>query len=248
MDPDAREATVVFSKDWLAVEAIYGGHVVSRLIAALDDLPGYEVRAVTVHFFGSVRAGEATVSTEVEHRGSTTATVSARLRQGHQRALAVAKLATGGDEGMAESIDLDGLRGPDEVEIAAASYGRLPYEEFIESRALPGGSEEGPMPGASRAWVRLRQGGDLSVPVAAPLLLDALVPGAYSIPPVPSNVPTVEFSVHVTPGEVRATSWHLATQSLIWASADLCVEESALYDAAGTVVAKARQTRRVLHS
>ncbi len=250
-EQDAGTATDIdVPEGWLAIDAAYGGYVVTLAAhAAAATAPAHTAWAIDVQFTGVIRPGPARVLTRTLHAGRATSTIQVRIEQdGGQRVIAVAKLAAGASPPLwRQRFDPSELPPPEASGWRPTPYGRLAWEDRVEVRRIDARLH----PDApTRAWVRLVAGtGASALPAfeAAPLLLDPLPSGLFGLPTPPVNVPTIEFALHVLPVEVETGAWHLVSQRLIGGTADTLIEESALWDRSGEMVAVARQVRRVMH-
>jgi len=246
--------SVDVSPSWLAIEAAFGGYVLSIAAGAVERLaPDLTPLSITAEFLGSVRPGPLETVTEYIHAGRQSATARVSLEQGHPKAVALAKLLRLTPDspdalGVGTRIDTAALPDPETLGRREMSYGRLPWEDQVELRLF---DEPLDPTRAVRGWVRLtgdEPSDSTSAFSRAPLLLDPLPSGLYGRQPYPANVPTVEITMHAAPVHIHTGEWHFVTQQTRWASADAAIEDSTLHDRAGAFVAVVRQTRRIVRS
>lgn len=94
------------------------------------------------------------------------------------------------------------------------------------------------------AWVRLVD--DVPLDHAAlVVLVDAMPPAVYAVAATPVAVPTVDLTVSFTDAP-PATGWVLLRITTRSAAGGWCLDDSEVWDADGRLLARGRQTRRVL--
>lgn len=252
LDEDHR-GDVAVDGCWLAIDATYGGFVVSLTAEAVTRFrPDLVPLSMTVEFLGSLRPGSATVDAFLLHSGRHSATASVTLSQGHAKAVAHAKMLDPGDGGaqLLTIADLSDVAPPESLLHLPTVYGRLPWEDQVELRRL-----EEPLSPLTpvRGWARIVPGAvgrreQLSAIVGAPLLLDVMPSGLYGEEPLPMNVPTVEFTIHASTKPVEVGEWYFVSQQLSAAGTTFSIEDATLHDRNGSFVAASRQTRRVVRA
>jgi acyl-CoA thioesterase len=235
-------------RSWIGM---HGGLVVATLTEAAAQATGRVPVAVTAHLHRAVEPGQAAVTVTSASAGRTVTSATAMLDQGRRRATASVVLvadAEAGDEVThwpAGRRDLSGLPSPDAVERLAGFEDAVPFAGSVDIRPV---ADSRPFGGGDRpvltAWVRL-----LSAPADRPavplVLLDALAPSLYAVRTTPVPIPTVEYTVHLTP--VRPTDeWFLIEQRTTWSTDSFCIDEADLLTPDGRLVASSRQLRRIL--
>ncbi|MEV0718843.1 thioesterase family protein [Asanoa sp. NPDC050611] len=235
--------TSLFDPAWVGVEGVFGGFVLGRIVDAADADDGFAPQAVTVHFVSLVRAGEADLRVETLHRGRATASRRIELRQdGRLRAHAVVSLVPTVQEPLWEPSADPTPWGDPESCPPAPWHGGLPFSALFEVRALGDRTRDGGL----AAWVRMRAGMSLGPHAAASVFLDLLPPAPLAMDPPAFFVPTTDFTVHFAPSyENVRTGWHVVTHRTVWASREACVDESAVYDRGGRLLAQLRQGRAI---
>ncbi|MFE3293152.1 acyl-CoA thioesterase [Rhodococcus sp. NPDC059234] len=232
-----------FDASWRGFGGIHGGLVVAALADAaaveLDATP----TAVSAHLYAPVPPGEFRVDVAVEHGGRS---ASARC--------SIAGCATA-------LVRLD--RSPETTtvwpgrpalpDIAPESLPPLeipvdfvPFSQYLDIRPV---NSARPFAGGDvpefDVWIRLTADLAFAPHETAAVLLDALPPALYATRTTPDPIPTIEFSAHFPPG-APASAWYRLRQRTVWATSDLCVDESELHTATGELAGQARQLRRIL--
>jgi acyl-CoA thioesterase len=205
---------------------------------------------VTAHLHSAVQPGSGTVAVSIPAAGRTVTSATAVLEQGARRAATAAVVLAGPGDSAPTAWpggrrDMSGLPAPDELERLSAFDDGMPFARHVDIRPVgdsrPFGSGEDPV---LTAWIRLGSSTPYG-PAVACILLDALAPSLYAVLTDPVAIPTVEFTVHLSP--VRpAGEWFLVEQRTTWSTASFCVDDAGLYAPDGTAVAQSRQLRRVL--
>lgn len=237
---------LTFPADWRTVDGVFGGYVVARLLAAGSRVEGFEPLSVSVQFQGGVRPGACDLPVVVVHRGALTAVVEVQLVQEHRRATAVLKLGRGSSERIIHrDAPMLGVPAPETLPACPLPHGRFPYDDHLDIRLLA--DSDPPRSQRLRSWVRLdKTSMHLPLAAAACLLLDTAPPGPFFTDPVPLFVPTVDFTAHFAPAVPwDAAQWAFLVRETSWATRDFCVEEASLFTRGGSLIAQARQARRV---
>lgn len=236
--------TVRRDPSWRSFSGLQGGVVVGQLLAAAA-ITGRAPRAVTAHLLRAVVPDVDAVATATADRTGTTGSVRVELRQ-EDALCAVAQVLT-----------LDRLPSP----VVEAPPGELPRVEdgvpfelprdlvpiadHTEIRALgpsrPLGG--GPEP-RLHAWVRIHGEPDPLIRLGA--LFDALPPSLFAVWRAPVPVPTVELTAHLAAAPPPADAWVRIDQRTTWHDADVAVDDAELRTVEGRLVARVRQTRRLI--
>ncbi|KOX09977.1 acyl-CoA thioesterase II [Nocardiopsis sp. NRRL B-16309] len=247
-----REGTwpTAFAEGWAGFGGTHGGLVAAGLQQAVTDLLGGTPGSLSAHFLEAVPPGPAGISVR-ELRAGRSASALAAIEG---RATALARYSRGpgspstvrsGDgatpEAHPDPASLDRFMLPGEL---------VPFGDHVDirplgpSRPLAAGTDP-----AYEAWIRLAPqapGIDhLDTPARRLVLIDAMPPGLFAIWNRPVPVPTLELTVHFAPCR-DDSPWHLVRHRTVWASADLCVDETTLHTRRGELAAQGRQLRRVL--
>lgn len=240
----------MFPAIWRGLDGIYGGYVLARVVESVQVVGGFEPMSVSIQFTGAVRDVESDWKVSVMHHGGTTAAVAVELVQGHPRLTAFGKLGASQTERILDfPIDVSALPDPDSLERYEFATGAMPYETFLDHRLIDDTDEARTR--RTHAWIRFdesnHQAPELGRYGLAAIFLDAQPPGLFYSATPPVYVPTVDFTIHFAPGVAfDRDAWHYVTQTTMWATREFCVEESKLYNEAGTFLAQVRQTRRIV--
>ena len=237
---------LVVDPSWRSFTHVQGGLVVGHLLAAAADLAGATPRVVTAHLLAGVEpSAEATVAATADRAG-TTGSIRATLSQ-HGRLAAVAQVLTLARPAspVAETAPVAVPPVSDGVPFAlprdlVAIADHTSIRALGSSRPLGGGAEP-----RLTAWVRID--GDLEPLVQLGVLLDALPPSLFAVRTTPAVLPTVELTAHLAGPPPAGGAWVLVDQVTTWADDDLAVDDAELRTEDGSLVARARQTRRLLH-
>ncbi|MDT0274291.1 thioesterase family protein [Blastococcus goldschmidtiae] len=245
--PVAEPRRLVFDPTWRTFTGTQGGLLVGHLLSAAAELTGTAPRAVTAHLLGGVAPEVDAVVTAAADRAGRTGSVRGELRQGGVlRAVAQVLTSAGSAAPVAEQYPRAGGPGLEDGEPFELPRDYVPIAEHLEIRAL-GASR--PMGGGDEprlhAWVRVR-GGELSPLVQLGVLLDALPPSLFAVRTVPAPMPTVELTAHLAGPPPPTGAWVRVDQRTVWADADIAVDDVELRGLDGSLVARGRQTRRLL--
>ncbi|SNS75596.1 Acyl-CoA thioesterase [Geodermatophilus saharensis] len=236
----ARVLTV--DPSWRSFTHVQGGLVVGHLLAAAADRAGAAPRAVGAHLLAGVEPStEVRVETAADRTG-TTGSVRATLAQGGRVAAVAQVLTLGRPVRPAPPAPVPPVG--DGVPFALPRD-LVPFAEHLSVRALGatrplGGGDEPRL----TAWVRVD--GDLEPLVRLGVLLDALPPSLFAVRTTPLAVPTVELTAHLAGPPPAAGAWVLVDQVTTWVDDDVAVDDAELRAEDGSLVARARQTRRLL--
>lgn len=238
---------LIFDPTWRSFTSTQGGLVVGHLLEAAAGLTGASPRAVTAHLLGGVAPDVEAVVDAVADRTGRTGSVRSELRQdGVLRAVAQVLTSTVPAAPVTEPYPV--ATGPrlEDGEPFELPRDYVPVGEHTEIRALGvsrpmGGGDEPRL----HAWVRIR-GGELASLVQLGVLLDALPPSLFAVRTVPAAMPTVELTAHLAGPPPETGAWVRVDQRTVWADAEVAVDDVELRALDGSLVARGRQTRRLL--
>jgi acyl-CoA thioesterase len=239
---------VTFPESGRSWVGMHGGLVVGALADAAAQATGRVPVAVTAHLHGAVEPGSATIRVDTSAVGRMVTSASVVLDQERRPATASVLLAP--PEGQATywpsgRRDLSALPSPYDVERLQGMEDVVPFARHLDIRpvgeARPFGGGDSPV---LTAWIRLLTAtpDHPSTPI---VLLDALAPSLYAVLTRPVAIPTVEYTVHLSPGRPRS-EWLLVEQRTTWSTDSFCIDEADLYTPDGRLVAQSRQLRRIL--
>lgn len=249
--------TAVIDASWRGWSGPHGGVVAALLVevavrAAAEPLP---VRALDLRFLGRPGTGVLEFAAAVTEVGRNTAVVDVRAEQGGV-AVAAAAVTLGrtvpSEVPAYAGAPAPAVPGPEECAEFRLPTEIVPAGAHFEIRPA---TEVLPLTGAAErelcAWVGLRLGtpapGD-GTPIdaaALALLADALPPAVFATLRAPVAAPTVAFSLYLhtdtaAPQPVLVRTVNAST------GAGWSVDDTELRGRDGTLLATARQTRRVL--
>jgi hypothetical protein len=238
---------LTFDPTWRSFTSTQGGLVIGSLLDAAAGLTAATPRVVTAHLLGGVVPDVETVVTAAADRTGRTGSVRSELRQdGVLRAVAQVLTAAGPAAPVTETDPAPAAPGLEDGESFELPRDYVPIAEHTEIRAL-GASR--PMGGGNEprlhAWVRIR-GAELAPLVQLGVLLDALPPSLFAVRTVPAAMPTVELTAHLAGPPPPTGAWVRVDQRTVWADGGLAVDDVELRALDGSLVARGRQTRRLL--
>ncbi|WP_157970812.1 thioesterase family protein [Nakamurella deserti] len=249
-----------FDPTWRSFSAVQGGVIVGSLLraarGAVMDRSGRPavVRTATAHFLEAVLPDEPVVPSVRLNRLGSTSSVHAEAWQGDAlRALAQVLVTTARDQDDPTPVVADadlptGFRTPDDAEPLAVPPDFVPFTRHLDVRAVGAGRPlaGGPEPRLT-AWIRPRDRAALAGPlVQLGVVADALPPSLYATRTTPIVLPTVELTLHLVRAVPPVGAWLRVDQWTSWQDAHVCIDDALLHDAQGRLVARTRQTRRVL--
>jgi acyl-CoA thioesterase len=229
---------------WRSFSGIQGGVVVGQLLAAAATT-GRAPRAVTAHLLRSVAPDTDVVLAVLPDRAGTTGSVRVELRQGDALAAVGQVLTLDRPPSPVVEAPQANLPAVEDGEPYRLPRELVPIADHTEIRAL-GPSRPlagGPEP-RLHAWVRIH--GEPDPLVRLGVLLDALPPSLFAVWTAPLPVPTVELTAHLSGAPPAADEWVRIDQRTTWHDADVAVDDAELRGEDGRLVARARQTRRLI--
>ncbi len=240
-----------YEPSWVAFGGILGGLVVASLARAAEQAAGRRAATVAVHFHSPVTPGSAELQADVIREGRSAASVSVTARQEKLRASALVLLEGEGDQAPPGGLPLLADPMPASAPEQSAPLERapggveLPFFEHVEIRPT---GDSFPLAGGPdavlRAWIRPRRAIDDPVTRAA-VLLDALAPSLFAIWHEPVLIPTIELTMHLAPAG-PVSEWSAISQRTVWFNDAYCVNEADLRNDDGSLIAQARQRRKLL--
>ncbi len=241
------------SRHWSIGENPNGGYLVSIVMRALRELsPKHpDPLSVTTHY---LRPGlpdqECVVVTERVRSGRTLTTGRATLLQDSKSRIEV--LAAFGDLGFPSgyestlSLPPPDIPPPDEcIERSGEEQGvDLPILKRLDIRLHPQQARAGEAGEAQvSGWIRLKDGQPADS-LAALLFVDAFPPSVFGLLGVVGWVPTLELTVHIR--RRPAPGWILGQFRTSDLAAGRMIEDGALWDSNGHLIAQSRQMALVL--
>ena len=243
---DGRQWQAAVSAAWNIGNNPNGGYLLALVGAALQQAtPGQpDPLSITAHYLRPGLGGQpGQVDVDVLRRGRTLSTARATLRQDGQPRLEV--LAAMGDLGRAGTAQITlpppELPPPDECpgRSAPAQGVSLSILDRLDIRLHPQQAQPGEVGRALvSGWIRFRDGRDAD-PLACLLMADAFPPAVFGLLGLVGWVPTVELTVHL---RARPAPGWLRVQFVANDLTDgRVIEDGALWDSSGRLVAQSRQ-------
>jgi len=236
-------------RGWWVARGPNGGYIAAILQRAVMAATGDESRAprsLTIHYTSPPTEGQAEISTQVERKGRSLTTVTARMTQGSKlRALAVAALSNPREGYEFSHLSMPTVPGPDGLPAADAD---VPVSERYEFRFVPRqDAHAGFKEAITAAWVRLAEPRELDAPLLA-AYADAMPPPVFSLEESRDEigpVPTVDLTVHYRAEPTRAIvgpgDFCLAIFRSRLAHAGYVEEDGEIWSPGGTLLVQSRQ-------
>jgi len=236
---------------WSGYLGAHGGYVAAialrGLVAAVGDAR-LRPRSLTVHLLEPVAAGTIELEPRVERRGRGSSTATVRLRQAG-RTVAVATGALGADRPGIEhmALAMPSVPPPEACEpLGGRPVPQAGMSQYVEHRPA---AAPLPFAGSDRAeilvWMRLAEDRDVD-DLAATFLADAAVPALYATLTSYVAMPTTDLTLHYGARPAAASPWVLGVFRTRRAADGYALEDGELWAPDGTLLASARQLRRVL--
>jgi acyl-CoA thioesterase len=251
----ANQWQVDIPPDWSGWSGPHGGALAAIMTEAASETadPGSAVRACDMRFLGKPAIGKCALTATVRRVGRSVQAVDVTALQDREP-VASATVVLGPERAdqpaRLQSRTAPDVPGPDACRSADApreiqmlvpagahfdlrpAGGSLPITSAAEARMI--------------AWISLVPELPIS-PAALIILADALPPGVFPVLQQPLVVPTVQLSVHFpaqangfVEGPVLVDVHNVST------AAGWSIDDADIFDIAGTLIAQARQLRRVL--
>ncbi|AOW91797.1 TesB-like acyl-CoA thioesterase 1 [Rhodococcus sp. WMMA185] len=248
-----------FDSSWLGFGGLHGGLVVASMLHATSIETTATPVALTAHLTRPVEPGPVEVRADLEH-GGRTPSVRASIADS---ASALVRLTrdTSGDarSWSASTSDIDDVN-PEQLSPLEIPVDFVPFSQYLDIRPI---NAARPFAGGAdpefEVWIRLLSSIEFTPQERAAVLLDALPPGLFATLDRAVAIPTVEFSAYFPPvsasrppaDEIQTPldeQWHHLRHRTVWATDELCVDESELRTSTGRLAGQARQLRRILPS
>ncbi|MFZ2173687.1 MAG: thioesterase family protein [Rhodococcus sp. (in: high G+C Gram-positive bacteria)] len=235
-----------FDSTWRGFGGVHGGLVVASMVHAATAESGAVPVSASAHFTRPVQPGPVDVRVDVEHGGRTP---SVRTAMGDSANGMVRLTRTPGlTTWPPVPRDFDNVD-PESLSPLEIPVDFVPFSQYLDIRPV---NVARPFAGGDvpefEVWIRLVTPIAFTTAERAAVLLDALPPGLFATFTTPVPIPTVEFTAHFSPVSTSRTDWHHLRNRTVWATGDLCVDESELFTSSGHLVGQARQVRRILTS
>lgn len=242
------------SRRWWIARGPNGGYVAAILLRAmtheLDD-PSRAARSLTVHFPAAPAEGPVVVTCEVQRRGRSVATVSARMEQdGRLVALALAAFSPAFDGPSFDETVMPEVAAPETLQPVPAASPAPPLLDNLDLRWAVGPP---PFSEADRAltggWLRLTEPEPLDAPLLA-LYCDAWLPAPFTrlsgVQPAPTVELTVHFRAPLPPPGAEPDAFCLGVFSTRLAREGFFEEDGEIWSRDGVLLAQSRQLALLL--
>lgn len=242
--------TARLDSSWSSWAGPHGGLVAGLALRHGQGLVGDRVpRSLHAHFLVPAPVGEVRLTARLLREGGAGAVVEVGVTAADaDEPAVVATLVAGRARGPAPAVEaVPAPVVPPAGDCAALALPAelVPFSQHFAFRpataAVPGGGGE---VAELVAWVRPHAPVPLDAAALA-VLLDVMPPALYAVATAPVPVPTVELSASFT-GATAEPGWVLCRIATRQAADGWCVDDSEVWSAEGTLLAQARQTRRVL--
>lgn len=229
---------------WWSWAGPHGGFVAGLCVNASLPLlgPGRTPRSVHVLFLEPAGAGNLTFDTTTVREGGSSAVVAVKAGDA-----VLAHVVAGRPRGDSEvaTEPAPAVPAPDDCEVTPLPTDFVPFSQHLEWRfATPARPFASGPEAQLLAWVRLVADVPLDHAALA-MLVDAMPPAVYAVAATPVAVPTVDLTVSFTDAPT-ANGWVLLRITTRSASGGWCLDDSEVWDSEGRLLARGRQTRRVL--
>ena len=233
---------------WFIARGPNGGFVAAVILRAMQEALGEtsrSPRSLTVHYLRPPEAGEARIETTLERRGSSVATLSARMLQG-DRLVAIAIGAFSPPWPGPEHSEVEMPDVPPASELRPLEDDRFP--EFMSNYDMRWAMGARPFSGAEEAlaggWIRTASPRQVDAAFVA-AASDAFVPPIFATLERPAAAPTIDLTIHFReslPLEGLAPEEHLLGRFRSrLARGGFFDEEGELWTPDGRLVAQSRQ-------
>ncbi|GAB3668149.1 thioesterase family protein [Nocardioides korecus] len=238
------DGTATLDRSWWSWAGPHGGFVAGLCVRASLPLlgEGRVPRSLHAVFLEPAAEGELALDAAVVREGGSSIVVSVTAGDA-VRATVVAGRPRG--DAVVPAEPLPDVPGPEECDETPLPADVVPFSQHLRFRFATAARPFASGPEAQLvAWARLVD--DVPLDHAAlVMLVDAMPPAAYAVAATPVAVPTVDLTVSFTDAP-PASGWVLLRITTRSAAGGWCLDDSEVWDADGRLLARGRQTRRVL--
>jgi acyl-CoA thioesterase len=238
----------VVHEHWFIARGPNGGFVAAVILRAMEEALGEtsrSPRSLTIHYLRPPQAGPARIETSLERRGSSVATLSARMLQG-ERLVAIALGAFSPPWPGPGHSELEMPQVPPAAELSRLDDERFP--EFMSNYDMRWAMGPRPFSAAAEAlaggWIRTAEPRPVDAAFVA-AASDAFVPPIFATLERPAAAPTIDLTIHfreTLPLEGVAPEEHLLGRFRSrLARGGFFDEEGELWAPDGRLVAQSRQ-------
>jgi acyl-CoA thioesterase len=237
-------------RTWWSWGGAHGGLLAALLLRhAWTHAPELRPRSLYTSLLVPADARPLRSLTEVVRRGGSSAVTRSLLYQGEALVMIGTALLAGEQDGpVMQACPAPPVPPPEECPPEYPPVEVVPFVQYVDfrmagdARPLGGGTEP-----VLTAWLRLKEPA-FSPAETALVLLDSMPPALYAATTEPVVAPTADFAVHFADGLAPADlgDWTLIRTQVEQASSGWMVDSIRLWRPDGTLLATARQTRRIL--
>ena len=240
---------------WWVYRGPNGGYLAAILLRALVETtadPERAPRSLTVHYLEAPVEGPVQVTTAVERRGRSLATVTARMTQGGRLiAIALGALSKAWPAPSYADAVMPDVPPPDLCTEAVPSEEVPPIARQVEIRWAIGAQplSAPDAPAHVGGWIRLAEPRPLDA-LLATAMMDFWPPSMFNRMGPVTGVPTVDLTVHLRAAlplaEAHDDDWYLANFRSRLAAEGFVEEDGELWSADGRLLVQSRQLALML--
>lgn len=248
---------VTISESWKVIVGPNGGYIAAIILNGMKtQLGNLQTRSFTIHFLSASAPGTAELHVNVEKKGRTLSTCSAKLLQGDKTiAVSIATFASARDNFSFRDFAMPKLPLPEDIAITDTMNPQMPWhapfrDQYDQRLAIgptpPATASEGRVGG----WTRFRENRQFD-DLAIVAISDSWFPGlAVKELPEAVHAPTVDHSVHflsATPlASIALADFLLVEFTTSVSQEGYLVENGNIWGADGTLIAQSRQLAIIL--
>ncbi|MCZ6501679.1 MAG: thioesterase family protein [Gammaproteobacteria bacterium] len=243
---------VDISDTWNVTIGPNGGYVAAIILNGMKaQLGDVQTRSVTLHYLSASVPGPAVLHVNVEKKGRSLSTCTARLLQGERTiAISMATFASAREFYSFRDFDMPVVPSPDDIaptlRMNPNLVGHVPFRDHFDQRLAigpipPATADEGRVGGWTR-FVNHREYDDLAIVAIS----DSWFPGLnVKDTPVPMHAPTVDHSVHfltsVPLDSIKIDDFLLVEFTTHVAQEGYLLENGKIWSTDGDLIAQSRQ-------
>jgi len=243
---------VSIADTWNVLIGPNGGYIAAIILKGMKDTLGdVQTRSVTFHFLSASLPGDANLHVNVEKRGRSLSTCTARLTQGDRTiAMCMATFASARESFTFRDFNMPEVPDPEDVPLeqrmSPELVGHVPFRDHFDQRLAigpvpPTTDDEGRVGGWTR-FTEHREFDDLAIVTIS----DSWFPGLFARnTPTPLHVPTVDHTVHfLTSAPIPSSGLNdflLVDFTTSVAQEGYLIENGKIWSSEGHLIAQSRQ-------
>ena len=248
---------IAISDKWNVTLGPNGGYIAAIILNGMKNvLPGVHTRSITFHFLSASVAGDALLIVDIEKKGRTLSTLTAKLSQGDRTiAMAIATFANA-----RENVSFCDLQKPDVQDVkdipdsrrmGPGMAGHVPFRNHYDQLLAIGPTPPETTAEASvGGWTRFRENRQFD-DLAIVAISDSWFPGLMlKDTPVPVHAPTVDHTVHfvtsVPLASIAIDDYLLVQFTTSVAQEGFLIENGWIWSPEGILIAQSRQLAVIL--